>query len=107
MKTKSTPAARYNHVIYIALITLGILVLPFVLTLRGSGVDGEGLHWTASDFVVMGILIFGTGLLLNLIFTRVRDNKKRLVLGAAILLVFLLVWAELAVGVFGTPLAGN
>ena len=39
-----------------------ILTIPLVLTLLGSGVDGDGWHWTLSDFVIIGGLMFGVGL---------------------------------------------
>lgn len=63
--------------------------------------------WTSSDFVIMGFLLLGTGLLIELIFRRFKKLQSRLFLGVVVLLAFLLIWAELAVGVFGTPWAGS
>lgn len=63
--------------------------------------------WTASDFAVAGVLLLGTGLLCEFILRIVRKPKLRLMLCAAILLLLFLIWAELAVGIFGSPLAGS
>jgi hypothetical protein len=37
----------------------------------------------------------------------VRNAQYRFVLGAVLAVALLLVWAELAVGIFGTPFAGT
>ncbi len=62
--------------------------------------------WTLTDYVTMGILIFGTGIMYELITKKV-GKKNRFIVAAVLIVVFLLVWAELAVGIFGTPFAGN
>lgn len=54
--------------------------------------------WTSSDFVVAGILIFGTGLLIDLALRKFGKNRMWVVAG--IVFLFLWLWAELAVGVF-------
>jgi hypothetical protein len=56
--------------------------------------------WTLSDFITAGVLMFGTGLTYLLLSTRIRERKNRIILGVALVFVFLLVWAELAVGIF-------
>jgi hypothetical protein len=65
------------------------------------------VNWTASDFVVMGILMFGTGLLCEFILRLVTTTRNRIILCGAILILFLLTYVELAVGLFGTPFAGS
>jgi hypothetical protein len=61
--------------------------------------------WTGSDFVIMGILIFGAGTAYELI-SRFLPRRKMIV-GIIVLLALLLAWAELAVGIFGSPFAGS
>lgn len=63
--------------------------------------------WTPFDFIVAGILLLTVGFTSELILRRVTSFNKRLILIGIALILFLVVWAELAVGVFGTPLAGS
>ncbi len=69
--------------------------------------DGQGFNWRPGDFFVAGILIFGAGLLLDLTARKLASSKYRVIACVAIVAAFLLTWAELAVGVFGTPFAGS
>jgi hypothetical protein len=63
--------------------------------------------WTLSDFVIMGVLLLGTGLMCELIIRKVKKTEYRIVICGAVLVALFLVWAELAVGIFGTPFAGS
>lgn len=67
----------------------------------------DEVHWTGSDFLVAGALLLGTGLLAEGILRTFKKRTQRFAWLAALGLVLLLVWAELAVGVFGTPFAGS
>jgi hypothetical protein len=67
----------------------------------------DEVSWTVFDFIVMGTLLLGAGLLGEFATRRVTKKDHRIVLYIAIIVAFLLVWAELAVGIFGTPFAGN
>lgn len=67
----------------------------------------DEVHWTGSDFLVAGTLLLGTGLLAEGILRTFTKWRQRFAWLAALGLVLLLVWAELAVGVFGTPFAGS
>ena len=63
--------------------------------------------WSPIDFITAGILLFGTGLLCELVLRKVRKIEYRIAICGAILVALFLVWAELAVGLFGTPFAGS
>lgn len=65
------------------------------------------VYWDITDFTIMGILLFGTGLLCELVMRRTKSIKTRIIICGAILFAFFLIWAELAVGIFGTPFAGS
>jgi len=67
----------------------------------------DSVNWKMADFVMMGLLLTGTGLLCEFVLRKVKKAKYRLMICAAIILLFLLIWAELAVGIFGTPFAGS
>ena len=92
-----------NKRLKIILATAGILLLIPLIAMQFT----NEVNWKPGDFVIMGMLLFGTGLLCELVMRRVKNTKNRIVICAAVLLVFFLIWAELAVGVFGTPFAGS
>lgn len=59
------------------------------------------------DFVLMGILIFSMEPIIKYTTRKIIEPTLRLMVIGAILLIFYLIWTELAVGVFGTPFAGS
>jgi hypothetical protein len=79
-----------------------LLLTPLVAMLFTDEVD-----WSFSDFIIAGVLLFGTGLLCEFALRKVKKTQYRIAIVAAILVVLLLTWIELAVGIFGTPFAGS
>lgn len=79
-----------------------LLLVPFIAMQFTNEVN-----WSLSDFLVAGILLFGTGLLCEWVLRKVKTTKYRLLLCVGILLVLALLWIELAVGIFDSPLAGS
>ena len=79
-----------------------LLAIPFVAMQFTTEVN-----WDGFDFIVAGGLLFGTAFLIELVLRRFRSLQQRLLLCAIILIALFLVWAELAVGIFGTPFAGS
>ena len=65
------------------------------------------VNWDLFDFMVAGVLLLGTGLLCELVLRKVKKVKYRIAICGVILVGLLLIWAELAVGIFGTPLASS
>ncbi|MCW5910753.1 MAG: hypothetical protein KIT62_06750 [Cyclobacteriaceae bacterium] len=87
----------------VAVITLLILSVPFVAMQFTNEVN-----WSVSDFVIMGILVFSTMLAYVLISRYAPGFIYRAAIGLAIGATFLMVWANLAVGLIGSgPHAGN
>jgi hypothetical protein len=80
-----------------------LLALPALAMSLGA----EGVGWSASDFVVMGILLALVGVALETMVRLTRSRRARLFGIGGIAVLFLLVWAELAVGIVGTPFAGS
>lgn len=68
---------------------------------------GGSFTWGWFDFAAAGVLLFGTGLAFEIAFRVMKTTGQRIAAGAAILAILALVWVEIAVGLFGTPLAGN
>jgi hypothetical protein len=95
MKTDFTTLVMQNKVFgWLALGTGLLLLIPLVAMQFSSGVN-----WTASDFIVMGALLFVTGSLFVLAARRV-ERKYWVAVGFVVGLAFFYLWAELAVGIF-------
>jgi peptidoglycan/LPS O-acetylase OafA/YrhL len=86
----------------ILLSVLVLLLIPFILMQFTNEVS-----WQLADFLIMGILLLVTGLLCELVLRRVKRLTTRIVLCGIILFALFLIWAEMAVGIFGTPFAGS
>ena len=84
---------------------LGVTILLFIPLIAMQFTDE--VSWSLWDFVIMGMLLYGTALVCELILRNIRDLKFRILLCAAAVIVLILIWAELAVGIFGTPFAGS
>src|SRR3990170_3279949 len=100
MKTKSANIITQNitrRLSMWAVIIALILLIPLVLTLLGSGVDGEGWHWTLFDFVFMGTLLFGSALTYELVARKMSNVAYRVAVGVAVVTAVLLVWINGAV----------
>ncbi len=67
----------------------------------------DEVNWTLLDFVVAGVLLIGTGLMCEFVMRKTNKIGYRIVVCAAILVVLMLIWAEFAVGIFGTPFSGQ
>lgn len=67
----------------------------------------DQVKWGAEDFVVAGVLLFGSILVYELMASLARSSASRVAIGIAVAVALALVWVELAVGVFGTPWAGS
>ncbi len=67
----------------------------------------DGANWSPADFVIAAILL--TGLLTGLDTLNRKVKRKSLRIGLILLLLFLfvLLWAEMAVGLFGSPISGS
>jgi hypothetical protein len=87
----------------IFLLTIAILLLIPLVAMQFT----TEVRWTVSDFLVAGFMLLGTGILLEIILKQVKKRPYRRLLIALLLVLFLLAWAELAVGIFGTPFAGS
>ena len=94
MKTTNGGAVR-SDVRRVLLATLAILLVPAVAMHFTHEVN-----WGPGDFLVGGALLAGTGLAYVLTKRRIAGRPGRLLLGGLLALGLLLVWAELAVGVF-------
>ncbi len=92
-----------NNRLTIILSAAGLLLLLPLVAMQFT----NEVNWSVSDFMIAGILLFGTGGLIELTIRKINQVSLRVWVIFGILLVLFLVWAELAVGIFGTPFAGS
>lgn len=88
------------------LLIFGIPLLILAIPLIAMQFTSE-VNWTISDFLIMGFLLYLTAFCINFIIKKVSQPGKRFFYIALAFLILLLIWAELAVGIFGSPFAGS
>ncbi len=79
-----------------------LLLIPLIAMQFTKEVD-----WNIFDFLIMGILLSGTGFLCELVLRQAKSTQSRILICGLVIFLFLLTWVELAVGIFGTPFAGS
>lgn len=94
--------AHNKRLVFILLSAFVLLLAPLIAMQFTAEVQ-----WSFFDFVVAGVLLFGTGLCLELAIRKTRNTHSRLIISVLILLTLCIIWLELAVGVFGTSFAGS
>jgi peptidoglycan/LPS O-acetylase OafA/YrhL len=106
---KAALALKIKHIIMqnkrlfiIVLIVIILLTIPLMAMQLTDDVN-----WTLPDFIVAAALLLGTGLLCEFTLKKVNQPRYRIAICLALLLLLLMIWAELAVGIFGTPLSGH
>ena len=83
--------------VVILLLTIPLIAMQFT----------DEVEWSPSDFMIMGLLLSVTGFTGVLISKKVNSYSHRVLLLVIFAIIFLLIWAELAVGIFGSQFAGN
>lgn len=89
--------------------TLAIFAVPALLLAAAflGNLFVEGWNWSGFDFLVAAILLFGTAALISLVRAVVKNRNYRIIISLVIVAILVLVWMELAVGIFGTPFGGS
>lgn len=90
-----------KHLVYAAIIIF-ILAIPLIAMQFSNEV-----HWQINDFVVAAFLLITTVLVVEFITRIVNHKKLKILLLALVVLGLILFWAELAVGIFNSPMAGS
>lgn len=85
-----------NKRVKIILIIVAVLLLIPLIAMQFT----DEVSWTIIDFIVMGVLLLSTGLLSEFILRKVTKIAYRILLFIIIFTAFLVIWAELAVGIF-------
>lgn len=94
----STPKAKTpaQAITQIALFTGALLLIPLI----GMQSSSE-MNWDLFDFAFAGAMIFTLGMIYHFIVLKFTSLTTRLIVGGIAVFLFLLIWAELAVGIIG------
>jgi bacteriorhodopsin len=85
-----------------------LLTVAFLLSIPFVAMQfTPDVNWSFFDFFVAGILLLCTGLMCELVLRKVKSTRNRVILFMVVLAILFLVWVELAVGIFGSPIAGS
>ena len=93
----------HNKRLIVIILTVTFLLFILLIAMQFT----TEVNWTLFDFIVAGALLFGTGLMCELIMRKVKKINHRIAICSVLLAVLLFIWLELAVGIFGTPFAGQ
>ena len=91
-----------KRTLIVFLAPLTILLIPLIAMLFTNEVK-----WGALDFLVAAVLLYGTAFIITAIFWKIKNKRTRILLLSLVVAMLLLLWAELAVGIFKSPLAGS
>ena len=81
------------------------LLLLFI-PLIGMWITDE-INWSPIDFIIMGSLLTLLGAGINFVINYTKNSNNKTLYIGILVLIFLLIWTELSVGIFDSPIAGN
>lgn len=84
---------KQNQVILVA---KAVAVLLLIVSICDLTI--EGWEWGVGSYVFAAVLWFVFGLAISYVYTNVRSERARVVAIALILVLFMAIWTELAVG---------
>ena len=102
MKNQETLNSGKLRITIILSVIASILAIPLIAMQFTNEVQ-----WDLRDFVAAGILLLSTGLAIELVIRNMKTGTSRTIVLIVILIALFLIWAEMAVGVFGSPIAGS
>ena len=88
---------RRKIVIIILLVTACILAVPLVAMQFTDEVD-----WSVGDFIAAGILLAGSGLMIEFVASRSGNTTYKLGVVLGVVTGLFLIWINLAVGIIGS-----
>lgn len=81
------------------LIGWGLVGLVLLTPLAAMQFTRE-VAWTATDFLLAGVLLIGAGILIELLVRKISNRGAAFMSVGAVILGVLLIWAQGAVGIF-------
>lgn len=93
---------KNKRILIILFLITTILLLPLI-AMRFT----NEVNWDITDFIVAAVLLFGFGGIFEFLARKEKHILYQVMIGIIVILILFLVWAELAVGIFGSPWAGS
>ncbi|MDC3318841.1 hypothetical protein OAV61_03665 [Flavobacteriaceae bacterium] len=81
-------------------------LLLLCIPLIGMWITDE-INWSRLDFIIIGSLLTLLGAGINFVINYTKNSNNKTLYIGILVLIFLLIWAELSVGIFDSPIAGN
>ena len=88
--------------ISIILPIVGLLLLIPIIAMQLT----DEVNWSFFDFIIMGAMLSIASIVMEIVIKKVKYHKYRNIFITIIVMIFILIWAELGVGLFRTPFAG-
>lgn len=71
-------------------------------------IDGQSaVNWSVFDFALAFVLLIAAGFSLEVVIRKVQSKRRRVLTLLGIFFTLAIIWAELAVGLFNSPFAGD
>jgi Zn-dependent protease with chaperone function len=93
---------KLNKYYKIAAAILCVLSIPLIAMQFTNEVD-----WSRMDFVVAGLLLFIAATIGDFVRRKLSNFKYKYLVYLILIMTFLLLWAEMAVGLFNSPISGS
>lgn len=91
-----------KNILRIIIATIVILLIPLIAMQFTDKVD-----WTLLDFIIAGVLLFGTGLAYELTTRKINKGAYKIAIAVALSAALILIWIQLAVGIVGDHREGT
>ena len=65
------------------------------------------VDWNSADFILATCILLVVGISIEIVIRKIQSVNRRRIVIIGILILLILLWVELAVGIFGSPLSGN
>jgi len=88
---------------HILLSSLLLLAIPAIM----NGVSSSGFNWSVFDFVLAFVFLSAVGLMIEFVWRKLQTRQHKIIAVAATVIFFIILFVELAVGIFNSPIAGN
>lgn len=67
----------------------------------------DEVHWSLFDFSIATLFLSSLSLTIEITLTKVKPAFHRLIALTIISAIYFILWIEISVGAFGSPVAGN